>query len=213
MAAGFIDLLVVVALLALAIYIDWNLLYDPTDNKGFAIDVAADLEILLYDEAIENTRRRGSDGNGPVPIYPADVARWVEALMLVTILILSVVNTVVAQGRTGRSLGKVVTGLRVVDPRTHRPVGIGRSFLRQLAHIADALPCYLGFLWPLFDTRRRTFADMVTSTIVVRGREPVAERTGRPAPRDPMPWFVIALGTVAAYALITIVAWFNRWGL
>ncbi|WP_174184105.1 RDD family protein [Nocardia barduliensis] len=213
MSAWFIDALVVVALLGLATYIDWNLLYDPMRTEGFAMDFAEDLEILIYGEPIENIKPRGTSVNGAVPIYPQDVTRWLYALMVATVIILSVVNTVVVQGRTGRSLGKLVTGLRVVDPRTHRPVGIGRSFLRQLAHTVDALPCYFEFLWPLFDTRRRTFADMLGNTIVVRGREPSAEQTGQRSPRDLAPWFITGACTVAAYTLISIVAWLNRWGL
>ena len=43
--------------------------------------------------------------------------------------------------------------------------GIGRFFL----HIIDALPCYLGFLWPLWDAKRQTFADKVMGTLVIVG--------------------------------------------
>ncbi|MEU4342921.1 RDD family protein [Nocardia sp. NPDC023852] len=209
MSAGFIDLLVVVALLALATYIDWNMLYDPMNTEGFAVDFAENLEILIYGEAIENIPW-GASVNGVAPIHPGDVAMWLYVLMLVTAMILSAVNTVVVQGRTGRSLGKLVTGLRVVDPRTHRPVGAGRSFLRQLAHIADTLPGCLGFLWPLFDARRRTVADMLANTIVVRGREPVAAQPGQRSSRGLAPWFITALCAVSAYTLITIEAWLHR---
>ena len=48
------------------------------------------------------------------------------------------------------------------------PIGPGRSFLRQVAHILDALPCYLGYLWPLWDSKRQTFADKIMTTVVVR---------------------------------------------
>ncbi|WP_280272087.1 RDD family protein [Nocardia wallacei] len=98
------------------------------------------------------------------------VTRWLVASMLLIVGLLSLVNTVVVQGLTGRSLGKFVTKQRLVDPRTARPIGVGRAFLRQLAHTLDALPCYLGFFWPLVDEQRRTFADMLTKTVVVSGR-------------------------------------------
>lgn len=98
------------------------------------------------------------------------VTRWLTATMLLIVGLLSLVNTVVVQGLTGRSLGKLVTGQRLVDARTGRAIGIGRAFLRQLAHAVDALPCYLGFFWPLFDEQRRSFADVLTKTVVVRGR-------------------------------------------
>ena len=42
------------------------------------------------------------------------------------------------------------------------------AFVRKLAHILDALPCYVGYLWPLFDAKKQTFADKVMNTVVVR---------------------------------------------
>ena len=41
------------------------------------------------------------------------------------------------------------------------------SFVRQLAHVLDGLPCYLGYLWPLWDAKRQTFADKVIGTYVI----------------------------------------------
>ena len=49
-------------------------------------------------------------------------------------------------------------------------VGGGTAFLRELAHVIDGLPCYLGYLWPLWDDKRQTFADKICSTVVVRTR-------------------------------------------
>ncbi len=39
--------------------------------------------------------------------------------------------------------------------------------LRDLAHVLDSLPFYIGWLWPLWDTKRQTFADKVVKTVVV----------------------------------------------
>ena len=47
-----------------------------------------------------------------------------------------------------------------------RPIGMGLTFVRQLAHIVDAIPCLIGYLWPLWDKENRTFADMIMSTRV-----------------------------------------------
>ena len=79
-------------------------------------------------------------------------------------------NECVRQGRTGCTVGKQLVGTRLVGARTGQPVGAGRSFLRQLAHVLDSLPCYLGWLWPLWDPRSQTFADKLTETVVVRQR-------------------------------------------
>jgi uncharacterized RDD family membrane protein YckC len=54
-----------------------------------------------------------------------------------------------------------------VKESTGQPVGFGFAFVRQLAHVLDSLPLYLGYLWPLWDDKRQTFADKVCSTVVV----------------------------------------------
>jgi uncharacterized RDD family membrane protein YckC len=72
------------------------------------------------------------------------------------------------QGRTGSSIGKSVLGLRVVDAGSGEPIGFRRSLIRQLAHASDLLSLGLGYLWPLWDSKRQTFADKLASTVVVR---------------------------------------------
>ena len=48
------------------------------------------------------------------------------------------------------------------------PPGVWLSIGRGILHIiVDALPCYLGFLWPLWDQKRQTFADKIVNTVVV----------------------------------------------
>jgi hypothetical protein len=41
------------------------------------------------------------------------------------------------------------------------------AFARDIVHLLDSLPCYIGFLWPLWDAKRQTFADKILSTVVV----------------------------------------------
>jgi len=76
-------------------------------------------------------------------------------------------NTCLKGGGTGWSIGKGVMGIRLVSEQTGQPIGGGMAFVRALAHILDALPCYIGFLWPLWDQKRQTFADKILSTVVV----------------------------------------------
>lgn len=71
------------------------------------------------------------------------------------------------QGRTGCSLGKSVLKFKVVGERTGQPIGFGRSVLRQLAHVVDAIICYVGYLFPLWDARRQTLADKLMKTVCV----------------------------------------------
>ena len=85
----------------------------------------------------------------------------------------SIWNYWVRAGRTGYTLGKSVLGIRVVDQVTGQPLGVGRSIARYLCHsIVDGLPLYLGWLWPLWDSKRQSFADkMVHSVVILQPRQ------------------------------------------
>lgn len=71
-------------------------------------------------------------------------------------------------GKTGQSMGKRLAGTRLVGERTGTPIGGGMGVLRALLHIVDSLPCYVGYLWPLWDSKRQTFADKILATVVLR---------------------------------------------
>lgn len=71
------------------------------------------------------------------------------------------------QGTTGQSIGKQVLGTKLVRARDGQPVGFGLAVGRQFLHVLDGLPLYIGYLWPLWDERRQTFADKVVDTVVV----------------------------------------------
>lgn len=71
------------------------------------------------------------------------------------------------QGTTGSSLGKSVMKVKVVSEVTGQPLGFGLSIVRQLAHFVDAIICYIGFLFPLWDAKRQTLADKIMNTVVL----------------------------------------------
>jgi uncharacterized RDD family membrane protein YckC len=81
-------------------------------------------------------------------------------------------NVCIRQGRTGATIGKGVLAIRLLG-YSGQPIGAGMSFVRQLAHILDSLACYVGWLWPLWDARKQTFADKITSTVVVNATNPL----------------------------------------
>lgn len=76
------------------------------------------------------------------------------------------------KGGKGQSLGKKALGISLISENTGRPIGGGMAFVRDIAHFLDGLPCYLGYLWPLWDAKRQTFSDKVISTVVVKGPPP-----------------------------------------
>lgn len=72
------------------------------------------------------------------------------------------------EGRTGQTTGKKVAGISLRREADGGTLGFGKAFLRKLAHVLDGLPCYLGWLWPLWDFKGQTFADKVCNTVVIR---------------------------------------------
>ena len=88
-------------------------------------------------------------------------------LLYLVSLGITVYNRWILQGRTGQSWGKQVLNLRLVRMSDGQPIGGGMAFVRDLAHFLDALPCYIGYLWPIWDARRQTFADKIMSTVVL----------------------------------------------
>lgn len=74
----------------------------------------------------------------------------------------------VRQGRTGQTVGKGVVGTRLLREQDGQVVGAGLSIGRYFVHFLDAIPCLLGYLWPLWDAKKQTFADKLLSTVVVK---------------------------------------------
>ena len=120
--------------------------------------------------------------DGILVAVPSSIAGLVDphnAALAVTLGVLSLVllayNRWYLGGRTGQSWGK-----RVMDTHLHRrstggTVGAGTAFVRDVCHVLDALPCFLGFLWPLWDDRRQTFADRIVATVVTPAVTPLPE--------------------------------------
>lgn len=76
-------------------------------------------------------------------------------------------NTFVRQGRTGATLGKSAMGIALIKESTGQPVGAGMAFVRYIVHqFTDGL-CFLGYLWPLWDSKRQTWTDKILSQVVV----------------------------------------------
>jgi uncharacterized RDD family membrane protein YckC len=92
----------------------------------------------------------------------------VLGLSMLAMLGFSIWNQIFRQGRTGASLGKSWMKITVVSEQDGRPIGALMTFVRQLVHQLDGLACYVGYLWPLWDDKRQTFADKIMSTVVLQ---------------------------------------------
>jgi len=72
------------------------------------------------------------------------------------------------EGKTGQTIGKKVIGISLHREADGRTLGFGMAFVRKLAHFLDSVACYIGWLWPLWDDKKQTFADKVCSTVVIK---------------------------------------------
>jgi len=70
-------------------------------------------------------------------------------------------------GRTGRTPGNAVFGMRVVDVDTGEVIGYGRAFVRCLVSIVSGLVIMLGYLWMLWDPRDQTWHDKAARSVPV----------------------------------------------
>jgi uncharacterized RDD family membrane protein YckC len=72
------------------------------------------------------------------------------------------------EGQTGQSYGKKIAGTKLVSAKDGSLVGPGMAIVRWICHIVDGIPCYVGYLWPIWDANKQTFADKIMSTYVIK---------------------------------------------
>lgn len=111
------------------------------------------------------------DPNAPIPANDGEfrnVALW--ALFALLSFAFTFWNRWYRAGKTGQSIGKSAMGIKLVGEADGQPIGILRAFLRDILHFLDAIVCYLGFLWPLWDTKKQTFSDKIMKTVVIDER-------------------------------------------
>ncbi|MCG7594107.1 RDD family protein [Mycobacterium sp. PSTR-4-N] len=124
-------------------------------------------------------------------------ARWAFTGAAAVALFATAVNRLVLPVATGWTLGRALCGIAVRDRAgagDGGTVGLGRLIVRELAHLLDTLAVFVGWLWPLWDRRRRTFADMLARTEVL-----VVERPARNM-RRVVALVLIAVAVVCAAA-------------
>ncbi|TDD57453.1 RDD family protein [Kribbella antibiotica] len=78
-----------------------------------------------------------------------------------------ILNRIVQQGRTGQSLGKKITGTRVVSLKTGELIGFGPNLGREICAYFFNYICFLNLLWPLWDEKQQTWHDKVVDDIVI----------------------------------------------
>lgn len=70
-------------------------------------------------------------------------------------------------GTVGQTPGMRLMRVHVVHRRADRPLTVGRSVVRTVGLALAVIPCFLGFVPALFDSRRRALPDYLAGTVVV----------------------------------------------
>ncbi|MEO6793180.1 MAG: RDD family protein [Mycobacterium sp.] len=99
---------------------------------------------------------------------PGGVWWWLAMTFTGLVILATAINRVLLPVITGWSLGRAFTGIEVVrgGQSPGGAVGAGRLLLREVAHLLDTVPVFVGWFWPLRDRRGRTFADLLARTEV-----------------------------------------------
>jgi uncharacterized RDD family membrane protein YckC len=108
-----------------------------------------------------------SSGDSGTKLFknPLNSAGWLVALLL------AATNFVVFPMIGGQSVGKFLTGLRIIN-KDGRAAGFAQLLLRHLAgYPLTILTLGLGFLWSAFNSKGRALHDLVAGTIVVYGQK------------------------------------------
>jgi len=143
-----------------AYIIDW-LIIGAMSLPGYLYLVTGPKEIKECDDSI-------SDFSGQLCEVPKG-STWAIALLLFLAAFIGAMAYTGILGGRGATVGQRSLGLRLVDQNTGQPIGTGRAIGRYFASILSAIPCYLGYLWMLWDDQKQTWHDKMTSSVVVRG--------------------------------------------
>ena len=125
---------------------------------GYGIEAATQETACITDTSGYNLGNVCATGNSTL-----GVAAFLVSVLVGLVYV--VWNYGVKQGTTGSSIGKSMLKFKVVSEKTGEPIGTGQSILRQIVHTLDGALCYVGYLFPLWDAKRQTFADKIMTTI------------------------------------------------
>ena len=74
----------------------------------------------------------------------------------------------------GGSVGKRLTGLKVVSIETGQVIGGGMGIVRMFAQIVNSIICYVGWFFPIWDPHQQTVGDKIMKTVVLKDQPKMA---------------------------------------
>ncbi|OBK56441.1 hypothetical protein A5656_19300 [Mycobacterium gordonae] len=122
---------------------------------AFSVDVLAGLAVATTMALVS------------LAVPPHRVWWWVCMVVCALVILAVLVNRLLLPTVTGWSLGRAQFGIAVAR-RDGREISPWWLLLRDLAHLIDTAALLVGWFWPLWDSQRRTFADMLLRTEVLR---------------------------------------------
>jgi Mce-associated membrane protein len=126
---------------------------------------------------------------------------WVFTGAAVLVFLLMAINRLLLPTTTGWSLGRALFGI-AVRKRDGAPVGLMRLAARDLAHLLDTAALLIGWLWPLWDRRGRTFADLLLRTEVHKVDRPQRDMRRQAAAALIAATLLCALGVGLSYLVV-----------
>ncbi|CAM5644497.1 hypothetical protein SALBM135S_02984 [Streptomyces alboniger] len=96
-----------------------------------------------------------------------DLAVYVSWVGVAYTIVACIVQAV-REGRTGQTVGKRAVGIRAIRTYDGLAPGGPLAFARRLCQFLNYPAFCLGWLWASWDDKAQTFADKITSVVVVR---------------------------------------------
>jgi uncharacterized RDD family membrane protein YckC len=148
-----------------ASFADSYLSAEPLEAAAFGPRVAAKIvdfvlvtSVLALAVLVVRSRRLGLHG---------DVGVGVPELILIFLVVISPLYTVLSEYFAGQTVGKWLTGLRVVRESGAR-IGLGQAFVRQLALVFQVF--VFDCLFVLFTEKRQRACELLSKTRVVSAK-------------------------------------------
>ncbi len=102
-----------------------------------------------------------------VPERIAEVTGAFILLYFLMSLFISMLYFTYFHGATGKTPGKMIFGLQVVQA-TGEKMTFGIGFLRWVGYLISGLVFYIGFIWIAFDGKKQGWHDKIAGTVVIR---------------------------------------------
>jgi uncharacterized RDD family membrane protein YckC len=138
------------------------------DALVFAIPTVVAAIILRVGPKSDSLSSCTVNGEAALCQYPSPITWILGALVGIGGFIAMLIFQAKRQGATGQTVGAKAVGIKLVDRTSGQPIGTGGCIGRFFARVLSAIPCYVGFLWPLWDKEKQTFHDKVMNTVVVK---------------------------------------------